>query len=305
MSLTKVNYINNQTIITASNLNDIQDNIIENRNLIHKVAPRNLLDNSDFRNPVNQRDLTSYTGAVYGIDRWVGAKANVTVNSGYITIDKGTESYGLLCQYLASVKDGKIYTFMAKNKNGEIAVLSTTLTPDMSNKTRGFSDGTTIVLRRSSNKDAYYCGFSTSNSTMEIEYCALYEGEYTAETLPEYQPKGYAAELAECQRYYYKLKGYWKWAAAGICTSATQAIIPIKLPQAMRVKPTATIKDTSLVKVRCGAVGAQVPSSVTWESVNTILDTAQMSCTVTGATNGNIAFLYLDNAGCIEFSADL
>jgi hypothetical protein len=32
-------------------------------------------------------------------------------------------------------------------------------------------------------------------------WAALYEGEYTAETLPEYQPKGYGAELAECQLY--------------------------------------------------------------------------------------------------------
>lgn len=34
MSLTKVNYIDNSTIITAKNLNDIQDNIIELQNRI-------------------------------------------------------------------------------------------------------------------------------------------------------------------------------------------------------------------------------------------------------------------------------
>ena len=34
MSLTKVNYIDNSTIITAKNLNDIQDNIIQNAELI-------------------------------------------------------------------------------------------------------------------------------------------------------------------------------------------------------------------------------------------------------------------------------
>ena len=34
MSLTKVNYIDNSTIITAQNLNDIQDNIIQNAELI-------------------------------------------------------------------------------------------------------------------------------------------------------------------------------------------------------------------------------------------------------------------------------
>ena len=36
---------------------------------------------------------------------------------------------------------------------------------------------------------------------MRIVWAALYEGAYTADALPAYQPKGYAAELAECQRY--------------------------------------------------------------------------------------------------------
>ena len=35
-----------------------------------------------------------------------------------------------------------------------------------------------------------------------VEWAALYEGSYTADTLPAYQPKGYAEELVECQRYY-------------------------------------------------------------------------------------------------------
>jgi hypothetical protein len=33
----------------------------------------------------------------------------------------------------------------------------------------------------------------------EIVWIALYEGEYTADTLQEYQPKGYGAELLACQ----------------------------------------------------------------------------------------------------------
>ena len=45
--------------------------------------------------------------------------------------------------------------------------------------------------------------FGTSaGDSIEVEWAALYEGEYTVETLPEYQPKGYGAELLECQRYY-------------------------------------------------------------------------------------------------------
>ena len=37
---------------------------------IRKTAPRNLLDNSDFRNPVNQRGKASYSGSyVFCVDR--------------------------------------------------------------------------------------------------------------------------------------------------------------------------------------------------------------------------------------------
>ena len=39
----------------------------------------NLLDNWYFGNPVNQRGQTSYTGGVYGIDRWLKSAAETTV----------------------------------------------------------------------------------------------------------------------------------------------------------------------------------------------------------------------------------
>lgn len=41
-----------------------------------------------------------------------------------------------------------------------------------------------------------------NTETIKIEWSALYEGSYTADTLPPYVPKGYAAEMMECQRYY-------------------------------------------------------------------------------------------------------
>ena len=43
MSLTKVNYIDNSTIITAKNLNDIQDNIIELNN--NSISKDNIINN--------------------------------------------------------------------------------------------------------------------------------------------------------------------------------------------------------------------------------------------------------------------
>lgn len=46
----------------------------------------NLLDNWYFANPVNQRGQTSYTGAGYGIDRWIRYGGDTLLNDGYITL---------------------------------------------------------------------------------------------------------------------------------------------------------------------------------------------------------------------------
>ena len=70
-----------------------------------------------------------------------------------------------------------------------------------------------------------------------VRWAALYEGEYTAETLPPYVPKGYAAELAECLRYYRKIKGDSQTFVGRATGGVAYAYIPL---QAMRIAPTVT-----------------------------------------------------------------
>ena len=72
-----------------------------------------------------------------------------------------------------------------------------------------------------------------------VRWAALYEGEYTAETLPPYVPKGYAAELAECLRYYRKIKADAQTFAGYATSGNAYAFIP--LAQAMRIAPTVTV----------------------------------------------------------------
>ena len=48
----------------------------------------------------------------------------------------------------------------------------------------------------------YYQIIVAAGESVTIQWAALYEGAYTADTLPAYVYKGYAAELAECMRYY-------------------------------------------------------------------------------------------------------
>ena len=178
MSLTKVNYIDNSTIITAQNLNDIQDNIIQNAQLIKKAAPRNLLDNSDFRNPVNQRGVTvSNNGFI--VDRWYAFDGDVTISENGIF----TTGNGYIQQRFPSgtINPGNVYTLAVYYSDGTIDV-------NTNGEYASIADFDLVNYIKSNGKT--------------IASVALYEGEYTAETLPEYQPKGYGAELAECQRYY-------------------------------------------------------------------------------------------------------
>lgn len=130
-------------------------------------------------------------------------------------------------------------------------------------------DGNLIVLICSNVQDA--------NAYAKFKSVGLYEGEYTAETLPEYQPKGYAAELAECQRYYVKLITQ----AFGFASSTNSALIPVSTPVQIRKTPTVLGKVNWL-----RTEGTQLPASNTADA--TFSSSAPggngVAITLTGAT---------------------
>lgn len=164
---------------------------------ISQTAPRNLLDNSDFRNPVNQRGQGSYSGATYTIDRWRtwGSSDVVTLNSNGITI-----SADALWQYLKETtpESGKTYTAAVKLADGTISVASGVL------QSTGYSFGNEhFSVGIDENNKSLYFGLKGGSYV----WAALYIGEFTADTLPPYQSRGYAAELVECMRYYELVRG--------------------------------------------------------------------------------------------------
>ena len=173
--------------------------------------PRNLLDNSDFRNPVNQRGLQEYTSNGYSIDRWIFEKSgnvnarlvvqrveagfpedriSLQVGSGFADFYQKLENYDKMA--------GKRYT-IAVNINGVVYAQVFT----MGNFAGGISLGNDGAVFYST-PNQHVLIRSTTAPGFNMLWMALYEGEYTAETLPEYRCKGYGAELAECQRYYYR-----------------------------------------------------------------------------------------------------
>lgn len=149
------------------------------------IKPRDRLDNSDFNNPVNQRGKTVYTNE-YGIDRWrVWEGVTMTVASSYVSV-----SGGHMFQYLLPNA--------CKNVNHTLAAKMT--------------DGSILIFVKNPHDPMEYSGNwlgigLDGNIVVAIpagsyEWVALYEGEYTIETLPPYVPKGYEVELAECKKYF-------------------------------------------------------------------------------------------------------
>lgn len=183
MAYEKQNFLNGQ-IVTADNLNHMENGIIAAQN------PRNLLDNSDFRNPVNQRGATSYSGVCYTIDRWRswGESMQINVSNGEIIVLGGALYQYVLCE------PSKTYTAAICLSDGTIICSSGVPSEN------GIGDYNTLWVDRSDNNLMFRIGFDAIEH--KYVWAALYEGTYTTDTLPPYIPKGYAAELAECQRYF-------------------------------------------------------------------------------------------------------
>lgn len=171
------------------------------------AAPRNLLDNSDFRNPVNQRGQTSYTLNSWGgycIDRWAAhsAGANVTIGSGGLTLSGGIHQP--ISSDVVSMYNGKVLTLAVKIAgtvyccSGEVNQIGAWHLSARVDTPYGY------IRFETEDNNMMFVIIDNSTTPSVVEWAALYEGSYTAETMPEYQPKGYGAELLECQRYYYR-----------------------------------------------------------------------------------------------------
>ena len=166
--------------------------------------PYNLFDNSDFRNPVNQRGVTSYVSGQYGIDRWVcdlsGFTATVQSDGIHMVGSEGGFWFKQHVPIDSRVKVGTTLTMVVKKKNKSpmVGVLTipanggdTSVSPEANNVFQFVtsSDGSYVAV--------VYFG-NNANEEYILEWAALYEGEYTVDTLPAYQPKGYAVELVAC-----------------------------------------------------------------------------------------------------------
>lgn len=262
----------------------------------------NILDNANFINPVNQRGSTSYSGVGYTIDRWVGmSRTSVVVGSGGIEISNLSPTVdGCYIQqiipnevfYTDALTIGNTHTIAIK-VNGTIysaaGVIGNQITASHGNGNAIFMYSPTFesyVVRITLNK-----GFEGS---IIIEWVALYQGDYTADTLPKYQPKGYATELIECQRYFLKTNGH----GYGYPSSTTVARLNIPIPTTMRITPTIETGRTFTIRNN----GSSATS--TDYSVNSMKDNCiQLTINTSGLTTNHALIGYADSE--FSLSADL
>ena len=234
------------------------------KNDIKRVAPIDLLINSYFIAPVNQRGHTTYTGQGYTIDRWTGVNAATQINlttNGMELYHAGTSGYAVIQQFIAPEYDQKY--------RNQTLTLSLCMADGTIHIGRGVpSEGTIYAgsarldIATSKDRMRVYLQHNEVGKSRTFRWVAVYPGEYTAETLPEYTPRGYAAELLECQRYYVRCKIY-HLAGQMLTTGGRFALT---LPTEMRVTPTLTLLNAGTVV--CKGVENVAVTDATLQSAN-------------------------------------
>ena len=152
-------------------------------------AAHNWLDNSNFANPIAQSGLNGMHGsAKYVCDRWISWDADATFGSGYITPGSPIDQH--LSKTVVDIN--KTYTAAICLSDGTIKAESGTFSNGFGSYALGI-----YCMKQTDSSGYVTVRLNTGNN---IRWAALYEGSYTAETLPAYQPK--ENELAECERYH-------------------------------------------------------------------------------------------------------
>lgn len=272
----------------------------------------NLLDNSDFVHPVAQAGVNGAHGAIkYAVDRWevtTGATVSQDIAGLRIVSDKTNWIAGIQ-QKIEAKRFADVMTLAVHG----IFPVACRLYAYIGSGTVDFGDPgyfqgdpveRTLVLKLTKPDgltgdevvNVHISPDTESTGTAAVvRWAALYEGEYTAETLPPYVPKGYAAELAECLRYYRKIKGDTQTFTGYSSGGWSYAFIPL---QAMRIAPTVT--GGGKFYYTLGSAQGTTTETATAHKTNANRVIVKCAVSVTGIHTGLIT-----PQGDIDISADL
>ena len=276
------------------------------------IQPYNLLDNSDFAHPIAQAGVNGAHGATgYAVDRWrrtSGATVSQAADGLKIVSDKTSWTAGIQ-QRIEAKRFADVMTFAVRGVFPVACRLYVYIGSGTTNFGTAYFQGDaaerTLVLKLTKPDgltgdevvNVYISPDTGSTGTAAVvRWAALYVGEYTAETLPPYVPKGYAAELAECLRYYRKIKADAQTFAGYATSGNAYAFIP--LAQAMRIAPTVT--GGGKFYYTLGSTQGTSAETGTLHRAGTECVIVKCAVSVTGVCTGVIT-----PQGDIDISADL
>lgn len=294
MSYTKQNFLSGQ-VVTHDNLNRMENGIVAAGNAA------NLLDNSNFADPVNQRGETIYSASgTYTFDRWImsfDSSGMVNVGDGYVATysSGGYVDIAQICEH-ASRMTGKAYTFAVMQNGGTSPMVLNFTFGTAANAS--FLDGQITLIHY--NEDRVIIRSNTNGGWIGYLWAALYEGTYTVDTLPDYVPKGYAKEFAECRRYFASPVGRFTPVAM---TTASNARMCLMLEAPMRVVPTATLlnKDNVLLNISGSGKTLGVTAASTYSMEGNLV---YVDLTCSGGTSSNLYATGTTFLTSIALSAD-
>lgn len=185
------------------------------------ISKPNLLDNSNFENPVNQRGKTTYSAAGYSIDRWAIQDGTLEVAANQVILTQGTTFYEILDS--AKLDLAAHYTLSIEFENGNKYSITGTFTNVQKTIPYGQLGLLKSTLPYVSFTASVRCGIK--NMKLELGDVAT---PYVAKTTGE--------EYAECLRYFCVGQNQILFG------NALTAICPGRdFPVPMRVSPTVKI----------------------------------------------------------------
>ena len=244
------------------------------------------MDNWYFARPVNQRGLTTYTGAVYTIDRWRTTEPTATLEvtaTGIKLSDAGTGTETYLQQYIeaGALPAGETYTMSMLTADGDLLTATGVLSTS-----RVFADATWGVASFSQNAEGLVtAGITIKSAAYSKILCASKFELGDHQTLAHKDASGrwvlneipdYAEQLRRCQRYYYQVH-YAQYQTINLgYEDATYACFFLPLPVAMR---TAAPVLTQTAPVQLGS------SAKTMQAVESNGCAARLACVYTAISN--------------------
>lgn len=252
-TLNKVNLHNEFNTINTKIDNEV--NTLSNN--IAQLSNPNLLINSDFRNPVNQRGQTSYTSdsREYTVDRWRKEGGTFAINDGYCTLAKAGTGQAWYIQRLENKLKDNTYTLSIKLKS-----LSGTANVFVGSSENSFNDD---IINTTEVQSFTFSGtisevsvYVSNNSSINIEWIKLEQGSIAT----PFVPRPYTEELALCQRYYRKLSS---WASSYPLRGDNNSVFIFLTGVMMRTNPTISALNAGSVPTLSygGTASGMNPSS--------------------------------------------